>query len=127
MIETRKKRCVLVVDDEPKLLRFIEITLKLHGYEVIVTTSGQEALDLVNSAKPDIVLLDVIMPGINGFEVLKELRTFTDMPVIAFSATPSNNENALKLGANDFIAKPFKADEVIRRIKKLVPDLESKQ
>lgn len=120
MSETKEKQCVLVVDDHPKVLRFIEIGLQLRGYEVVCTTSGQEALDLVKSAKPDIMLLDIIMPGIDGFEVLKELRTFTDLPVIAFSASPGNDDRAMQLGANDFMPKPFNADEMVRRIKRLL-------
>jgi two-component system KDP operon response regulator KdpE len=120
MNETNEKQTVLVVDDHPKVLRFIEIDLRLRGFDVITTTSGQEALDLVNSAKPDIMLLDIIMPGIDGFEVLKELRIFSDLPVIAFSASPGNYDSAMQLGANDFMSKPFKADEMVSRIKKLL-------
>ena len=120
MSDIKKKRSVLVVDDEQKLLRFVEISLRIRGFDVVTTTSGQEALDLVKSAKPDIMLLDVIMPGIDGFQVLKELRTFTGLPVIVFSASPGNQEKALQLGANDFMPKPFDADELVRRIKKIV-------
>ena len=111
------KKCVLVVDDHPKVLRFIEIDLKLHGFEVIATVSGEEALELVKSAKPDIMLLDIVMPGIDGFEVLKQVRTFTQMPVIAFSASASNFPDAIRLGANDFLSKPFEPDEMVKRIK----------
>lgn len=118
--DIEKKTSVLVVDDERKLLRFVEIGLRIRGFDVVTTTSGQEALDLVRSAKPDIMLLDIIMPGIDGFQVIKELRTFTDMPVIAFSASPGNHANALQLGANDFMPKPFNVDEMIRRIKKII-------
>jgi DNA-binding response OmpR family regulator len=118
--ETKEKQCVLVVDDQPRVLRLIEIGLKLRGFEVISTTSGQEALDLVKSAKPDIMLLDIFMPGIDGFEVLKELRNFTDLPVITFSASSGNCDSAIQLGANDFISKPFHSDEMVSRIKKLL-------
>ena len=114
MIENKK--CVLVVDDHPKVLRFIEIGLKLHGYEVIATISGEEALKMVKSGKPDIMLLDIVMPGIDGFEVLKQVRTFTQMPVIAFSASASNFQDAIRLGANDFLSKPFEPDEMVKRI-----------
>ena len=122
MSDIKKKKCVLVVDDQPKVLRFIGIDLKLRGFEVISTTSGREALDLVKSAKPDIMLLDIIMPEIDGFEVLKELRTFTDLPVIVFSASPGSHDSAMQLGANDFMPKPFHAAEMGSRIKKLVRD-----
>ena len=115
-----KKPCVLVVDDHPKVLRFIEIDLKLRGFEVVTTTSGSEALELVKSGKPDIVLLDIIMPGMDGFEVLKKLRDFTQLPIIAFSASPGNYQDAMRLGANDFMAKPFQPDEMVKRIKALL-------
>jgi len=111
-----KKQCVLVVDDHPKVLRFIEIDLKLRGFDVITTTSGSEALELVKSAKPDIMLLDIIMPGMDGFELLKKLRLFTQLPVIAFSASPGNYHDAMRVGANDFMSKPFQPDEMVRRI-----------
>ncbi len=115
-----KKQCVLVVDDHPKVLRFIEIDLKLRGFEVVTTTSGSEALELVKSGKPDIVLLDIIMPGMDGFEVLQKLRDFTQLPVIAFSASPGNYHDAMRLGASDFMAKPFQPDEMVKRIKALL-------
>jgi two-component system KDP operon response regulator KdpE len=113
---TEKKRCVLVVDDHPRVLRFIEIDLKLRGFEVITTTSGEEALEVIKSKKPDIMLLDIIMPEIDGFEVLKKLRTFSQLPVIAFSASHASQDDAIRLGANDFITKPFHPDEIVRRI-----------
>jgi len=119
-VKINKKQCVLVVDDHPKVLRFIEIDLKLHGYEVITTVSGEEALALLKSGKPDIMLLDIIMPGIDGFEVLKQLRCFTQLPVIAFSASSANYHNAMHLGASDFITKPFEPDEMVRRIEALL-------
>ena len=115
-----KKQCVLVVDDHPKVLRFIEIDLKLHGYEVITTVSGEEALDLIKTRKPDIMLLDIIMPGIDGFEVLRQLRYYSELPVIAFSASSSNYHDAIHLGASDFITKPFEPDEMVKRIKAIL-------
>jgi two-component system KDP operon response regulator KdpE len=111
-----RKKCVLVVDDHPKVLRFVEIDLKIRGFEVIATTSGSEALELVRSARPDIMLLDIIMPGMDGFEVLKKLRDFTQLPVIALSASPGNYHDAMRLGANDFISKPFQPDEMASKI-----------
>jgi two-component system KDP operon response regulator KdpE len=116
----QKKQRVLVVDDHPKVLRFIEIDLRLRGFEVITTTSGSEAMELVRSAKPDIVLLDIIMPGMDGFEVLKKLRDFTQLPIIAFSASPGNYQEAIRLGANDFMSKPFQPDEMVGKIKALI-------
>jgi len=116
MAGVEEKKLVLVVDDHPKVLKFIEIDLKLRGFAVVSSTSGKEALELFKSRKPDIVLLDMVMPGIDGFGTLKELRTFTDLPVIAFSASPDNQDEAMRLGASDFVHKPFDPDDMARRI-----------
>lgn len=115
-----EKRTVLVVDDHPKVLRFLEINLKIRGYEVITTTSGMEALELVKSRNPDIMLLDIVMPGMDGFEVLRQLRTFTRLPVIAFSASIANHDEAIQLGADAFISKPFKVNDIANNINKFL-------
>jgi DNA-binding response OmpR family regulator len=111
---TKKK--ILLVDDERGIIRVLSIKLKISGYEVVTAAGGQEALDLLNSACPDLILLDVIMPGIDGFEVLKNLRTTSKLPVIVYSARPSNMQAALSLGANDFLAKPFDVEDLVKRI-----------
>jgi DNA-binding response OmpR family regulator len=120
MAETKKKNLVLVIDDHPGVLKFIEIDLKLRGFEVVTALSGKEALALVKSARPDIILLDMIMPDMDGFQMLKELRTFSGLPVIAFSASPGNQDPALQSGADDFVHKPFDPDNMSRRIKELL-------
>ena len=113
-------RRVLLVDDERAILKVISIKLRVSGYEVVTAVNGQEALELIESAKPDIVLLDVIMPGIDGFEVLRKLRTSSQLPVIVFSARTENSQKALALGANDFMPKPFDVDEMVRRIQTIL-------
>jgi two-component system KDP operon response regulator KdpE len=120
MSDVDKKKRVLLVDDHPKVLRFVEIDLRLRGFEVFPANSGHEALGLVKSVKPDIMLMDIIMPGMDGFELLRQLRAFTDLPVIAFSASPDNQESVIRVGANDFISKPFDADEMVKRIERLL-------
>jgi two-component system KDP operon response regulator KdpE len=120
MTGEKEKKRVLVVDDQPKVLKFIEIDLKLRGFEVISATSGNQALELTKMMKPDIILLDMIMPGLNGFEILKELRVFTNLPVIAFSASLENQDESLRCGANDFVHKPFNPDDMVRRIRALL-------
>lgn len=114
-METKKR--VLVVDDEPGVIRFVKINLALAGYEVITTTSGEQALPLIKSKKPDIILLDVLMTPISGFDILVELRTFSQLPVIVFTARNDIGKMAMKEGANGFIAKPFKPDELIKKIR----------
>ena len=113
------KKTVLVVDDQPKVLKFVEIDLKLRGFIVLTTISGETAVKLVKDKKPDIVLLDMVMPGMDGVEVLKALRKFTDLPIIAFSASPGNQDLAIQAGATDFINKPFDPDHMARTIKSL--------
>jgi len=124
MIEPQKKKRVLVVDDYPKVLKFIEIDLKLRGFEVFCAGSGGQALELVNSINPDIMLLDMVMPGKDGFEVLRELRTFSKIPVIAFSASPGNQDPAIGAGASDFMHKPFNPEDMARKINALLPGKE---
>lgn len=114
--EKIKKRVVLVVDDDESILKIVRISLKVFGYSVITANSGEEALRLVEREKPDIMLLDVLMPEMDGLETLKRLRTVSDIPVIVFSARSSSREEALKRGANDFIAKPFTPERLAQKI-----------
>ncbi|MDD5038875.1 MAG: response regulator [Dehalococcoidales bacterium] len=116
MVEIAKKR-VLVIDDEPRILHFVKVSLSIAGYEVITTTSGEEGITLASSAKPDIMLLDVMMAPMNGFEVLAKLRLFSRLPVIIFTGRSDIGALALKEGANGFIAKPFNPQDLIRKIK----------
>lgn len=111
---------VLVVDDDVKILRFITSSLKLAGYDVCTATCGEECLRLVESEKPNIMVLDILMPAMDGFEVIRRLRANSKLPVIAISAHVSAAEKALNLGANAFLAKPFRPDELIKRIQSLL-------
>jgi len=115
---TKKK--ILLVDDERGILKVLSIKLRVSGYDVVTAAGGQEALELIDSASPDVMLLDVIMPGLDGFGVLEKLRTFSELPVIVFSARPENAQKALSLGANDFIAKPLDVDDMVKRIEMLL-------
>ncbi len=116
----KEKKRVLLVDDEQAILRVLSIKLRVSGYDVVTALNGKEALDLVGSAKPDIMLLDVIMPEMDGFEVLQKLRSLSQLPVIVFSARPENAQKALELGANDFLPKPFDVDDLVKRIQRLL-------
>lgn len=112
------KKKVLIVDDEQALLRILSIKLRVSGYDVLTALGGEQALALISSEHPDIMLLDVIMPGKDGFYVLEELRAKSDTPVIVFSARADNAAKALSLGASDFVAKPFDVDDLVKRIEK---------
>lgn len=116
---TASKWKILLVDDEPSLLKVLSIKLRVSGYDVLTALNGQEALKLIKSESPDIVLLDVIMPGMDGFEVLQKLRSFSKLPVIIFSARPEYAKRAISLGANAFLPKPFNIDELMKTIESI--------
>ncbi len=109
---------VLIVDDEPRILKFLDLKLKTSGYEVLTASNGPEALAQVKAQDPDLLVLDVVMPGMDGFETLKQVRSISLVPVIILSAKESNADKVmgLKLGADDYLAKPFNPDELVARI-----------
>ena len=107
---------VLVVDDDPGIIKVLGIKLRLSGYEVLATTSGAEAIDLVRTQRPDVVTLDVVMPGVTGLEVLNRVRSFSRVPIIIFTGHPTIKQLALKNGANESIAKPFDPDLLVEKI-----------
>jgi DNA-binding response OmpR family regulator len=111
---------VLVVDDEPGIVNIMRIKLRLHGYEVISAARGTEAVELARTQHPDIILLDIIMPDITGFEVLERVRAFSPVPVIVFTARREIAEKALMDGAVAFIAKPFNPDQVVSKIESVL-------
>lgn len=115
----RGPRLILIVDDDPQVIQFVRMHLEREGYQVIEASSGLEALDRVREALPDLVLLDVIMPEMDGFETLKLLRELSDVPVIMLTvkADRSDRIRGLELGADDYITKPFSPGELSRRIK----------
>jgi two-component system KDP operon response regulator KdpE len=110
---------VLVVDDEPRIIGFIRMNLELEGHQVLEAHTGLEALEAVRTKLPHIVLLDVMMPDLDGFETLRMLREFSDIPVIMLTAKGEENDRVygLELGADDYITKPFGPRELSSRIK----------
>jgi len=113
-----KRFVILLVDDEDRILNFLKTKLKLLAYEVILARDGVEALEQAQGQDPDLVVLDVMMPKKDGFETLRELRTFSSVPVIMLSARGDDADRikGLGLGADDYIAKPFNPDELVARI-----------
>jgi DNA-binding response OmpR family regulator len=115
----RDGKRVLVVDDEPRMIGFIRMNLELEGHQVIEAHNGLEALDTIRTQLPDIVLLDVMMPELDGFETLRMLREFSEIPVIMLTAKGEENDivYGLELGADDYVTKPFGPRELSSRIK----------
>ena len=114
-----KKYRILLVDDEERILNFLMSKLKASGYDVVAAKDGAEALERVKGEEPDLMVLDLLMPKMSGFEVLRELRSFSPMPVIILSARGdyADKIEGLSLGADDYLAKPFNPDELVARIK----------
>jgi len=109
---------ILVVDDEPQIRRVIRLTLNLEGFEVDDAKSGDEALDHLRSGKYDLVLLDIDMPGITGFETCRAIRAVSDMPIFMLTGRSAEKDKveALNAGADDYITKPFSTPELLTRV-----------
>lgn len=122
---------VLVVDDAAEVIEAVTVsfTLQWRETEVIGADNGQVALDLIEQEHPDVVLLDIAMPGMNGFEVLRELRAFSDVPVIMLTAKDDvlDKVKGLELGADDYVTKPFDHLELLARVKALLRRLDMPQ
>jgi two-component system KDP operon response regulator KdpE len=110
---------ILVVDDEPKLLELVRWILERSGFEVLEVQDGREAIRKVQEELPSLVLLDVMMPNMNGFETLREIRKFSNVPVIMLTVQASETDkvHGLELGADDYITKPFSHRELVSRIR----------
>ncbi len=109
---------ILVADDEPEIRDLLRLYLENENYEVIEAENGIEALRLIDGQKPDMVMLDIMMPQLDGYQVLKHIREDNNVPVIIISAKDEDSEKilGLNLGADDYIAKPFNPLEVIARV-----------
>ena len=110
---------VLAVDDDPAILRTLSINLRARDYDVETAADGRSALQIVDERMPDVVLLDLGLPDMDGISVLKQLRSFSQVPVIVVSARsePDDKVEALDLGADDFITKPFSIEELLARVR----------
>ncbi|MET1037393.1 MAG: response regulator transcription factor [Aeromicrobium sp.] len=110
---------VLAVDDDPAILRTLSINLRARGYDVETAGDGRSALQIVDERMPDVVILDLGLPDLDGVSVLKRLRLFTDVPVVVLSARHGSDDKveALDLGADDYVTKPFDAEELFARVR----------
>lgn len=117
MRDPREK--ILIIEDEEKIARFVELELEFEGYEVEKAFNGRDGLELVKARPFNLVLLDIMLPGLNGIEVLRRIRQFSDVPVILLTARDGvvDKVTGLDGGADDYITKPFAIEELLARIR----------
>jgi len=110
---------ILVVDDEPQIRRVLRSTLTSQGYVLTDARSGEEALELVRKSKPDLILMDFNMPGMNGIETCREIRRFSSAPIIMLTVRNAERDKvmALDAGADDYVVKPFGIEELLARVR----------
>ena len=113
---------VLVIDDEAQIRRFLDIGLRAEGYQVLLAATGQEGLGLAVTQSPDVIVLDIGLPDMEGHDVLREIRTWSEVPVLMLSVRDSESEKvrALDHGANDYVTKPFGIQELMARLRVLL-------
>jgi len=121
-------KTILVVDDEPRMVQFVSMNLDLEGFRVVSATNGYEALEKVTRELPDLVILDIMMPDMDGFETLKKIREVSTLPVIFLSVKGEEFDrvHGLDLGADDYMTKPFSPRELISRIRAVLRRTEAK-
>lgn len=121
-----RDRKILVVDDEERMVRFIRLNLEHDGFQVITAYNGMQAINKIRSELPDLVLLDVMMPDMDGFEVLRIVRETSNVPIIMLTAKGDEDDRVrgLELGADDYVTKPFSPRELVSRVKAVLRRLE---
>ena len=114
-----KKTTIVAADDDPQLLRLVTRNLEFEEYEVLPASDGQQALEQVEAHSPDLVLLDVMMPRMDGFTVCQRIRAFSTVPIIIVTARGQDQDKVrgLDLGADDYLTKPFSVDELLARVR----------
>lgn len=121
------KKKILIVDDEPNIIVPLEFLMKQNNYDVQTAETGEKALDLISSWKPDLILLDIMLPGMDGYEVCQKIRQekeFNQIKIVFLSAMARSIDIAKGMGlaADDYITKPFATDYVVNKIKELLED-----
>jgi DNA-binding response OmpR family regulator len=115
-----QKKHVLIIDDEPQIGKIFGLKLKIAGFDVTATTSGADGIEIIRNTRPDIVLLDILMPDVTGFDVLDRVRKFSNVPIVVFTARPETVRIAIGMGANDSITKPADPDRVVNKIREVL-------
>lgn len=113
---------ILVVDDELLYRRLLQVNLEKEGYKVVAVRNGEEALEYLSSQEPDVVLLDVMMPKLDGFSTCERIRQFSNVPVIMLTARSEEQDRVrgLNIGADDYVTKPFSATELVARVRAIL-------
>ena len=119
------RKRILVVDDEIYIVHILEFSLTMEGYSILTASDGEEALRVIESERPDLIVLDIMMPKLDGYEVCRRLRQdeqFQELPVILLSAKgrPIDREAGLQAGADDYITKPFSPRKLLEKIRELL-------
>jgi DNA-binding response OmpR family regulator len=117
---------ILVVDDEPRYVQAIQINLEASGYEMLAARDGQTAIELAATEEPDLILLDIRMLGLDGYEVCRRIREFSAVPIIMLTALAEDADKVkgLDIGADDYVTKPFSADEILARVRAVLRRVE---
>ena len=110
---------ILIVDDEPGIVRTLQSNLEANGFKTLAATNGVRALEIIEEQQPDLLILDIMMPNMNGFEVCHRVRKFSQIPIIMLSARRSEEDKvkSLNLGSDDYISKPFGMSELVARLR----------
>ncbi|MDO8473799.1 MAG: response regulator [Dehalococcoidia bacterium] len=119
-VPVRRGRCVLVVDDDHRVVNFVTIKLKASGFEVVSAMSGASALDRVRSFSPDLMVIDMVMPDKNGVETIRELRKTSPIPVVLISGYDVSKDLFGGLGKVEFLPKPFNPDALVARVRAMM-------
>jgi DNA-binding response OmpR family regulator len=110
---------ILVVDDEPLYIRLLKVNLEAEGYEVSTAVNGEEALESISTTMPDLIIMDVMMPKLDGITACTRIRQFSNVPIILLTALGEEHDrvNGLNIGADDYVVKPFSATELVARVR----------
>src|ERR687896_2643723 len=114
-----KKVCVLIIEDDPRVLRLEQLVLEKEGYTVVSVGSGEEALEILAEISPSLMMLDVGLPGMDGFTTCQRIREFSPVPILMVTGRDFNEDKVrgLEMGADDYITKPFSPNELAARVK----------
>jgi len=115
-------KIILTIDDDAAITELLSMLLQTHGYEVLTANSGESGVRVIEDKKPDVVILDLMMPGMDGWQVCKETRKFSNVPILVLSALddPSMIASALDAGADDYLVKPVSSNILVAHINKLI-------